>query len=300
LDPATRRLLIFTQFCFGVFPLLGKLAMESFTPRAVLVWRLLIGSGVLLLIAAVRHGRRAIPGASDLLRLFGLSVLGVIVNQLLFLEGLNRSTAVNAGLIMTIIPVATMGLAAMLGMERLTRRRVIGLSLSVAGVAILFGYELWRTGASLAGGTGFGDLLMTLNCISYSLYLVLAKPVLARVPQIVVVAWVFIFGALTVPWFVTDVAWMPADASSRQWLALGGVLLFPTVLAYLLNTIVLARTHASTTAAYIMLQPFVAASLGILILGERPGLATYITAVCVLAGLWLVSVPAHRAARRAI
>jgi len=299
LDPATRRLLIVTQFCFGVFPLLGKLAMESFTPRAVLVWRLLIGSGVLLLIAVLRHGRRALPGGADLLRLFGLSVLGVIVNQLLFLEGLNRSTAVNAGLIMTIIPVATMGLAALLGMERLTRRRVLGLSLSVAGVVILFGYELWRTGASLAGGTGLGDLLMTLNCISYSVYLVLAKPVLARVPQIVVVAWVFVFGALIVPWFVTDVPWAPAAAGSRQWLALGGVLLFPTILAYLLNTIVLARTHASTTAAYILLQPFIAAGLGIFVLGERPGPAVYLTAVCVLGGLWLVSVPTRRAHRTA-
>ena len=115
MDAATRRLLILTQFCFGVFPLLGKLAMESFTPRAVLVWRLLIGSGVLMLIAVLRHGRRALPAGPDLLRLFGLSVLGVIVNQMLFLEGLHRSTTVNAGLIMTIIPVATMALAAAFG-----------------------------------------------------------------------------------------------------------------------------------------------------------------------------------------
>jgi drug/metabolite transporter (DMT)-like permease len=295
MDAATRRLLILTQFCFGVFPLLGKLAMESFTPRAVLVWRLLIGSGVLMLIAVLRHGRRALPAGPDLLRLFGLSVLGVIVNQMLFLEGLHRSTTVNAGLIMTIIPVATMALAAAFGMERLTRRRVAGLSLSVVGVAILFGRDVVSSG----GGTGLGDLLMTLNCISYSLYLVLAKPVLARVPQLVVVAWIFAFGALTVPWFVTDVAWVPELATNRQWLALAGVLLFPTVLAYLLNTIVLARTHASTTAAYIMLQPFIAAGLGVLVLGERPGLAIYLTAVCVLTGLWLVSVPKRRAQRTA-
>lgn len=293
MDPATRRLLILTQFCFGVFPLLGKLAMaeDGFSPRAVLVWRLLVGSAVLLLIAVLRHGRRAFPNGADLLRLFGLSVLGVIVNQLLFLEGLHRSTAVNAGLIMTIIPVATMAIAAALGTERLTTRRVTGLLLSVVGVGVLFG----GVGFSSSSETGLGDLLMTLNCISYSFFLVLAKPLLARLPQLVVVAWIFIFGALTVPWFVTDVPWAPATASSTQWLALAGVLIFPTVLAYLLNTIVLARTHASTTAAYIMLQPFIAAGLGILVLGERPGLAIYFTAACVLAGLWLVSIPARKA-----
>ncbi len=279
------------QFCFGVFPILGKIAMPAFAPRAVLVWRLLVGSGVLMAIAVARHGRAALPSRDVLPRLFGLSLLGVIINQLLFLEGLSRSTAVNAGLLITIIPVATTALAAALGAERPTRRRQAGMALSVAGVVTLF---LGR-GADLGGEALLGDLLITINAISYSFYLVLAKPLLARLPQLVLVAWLFTFGALCVPWFARDVDWIPPGAGTREWLALAGILLFPTVLAYLLNTIVLARTHASTTAAYILLQPFVSALLGILVLGERPGLAVAATAACVLAGLWLVSVSPRRA-----
>lgn len=274
------------QLCFGVFPVLGKVAMEAFEPRAVLVWRLLAGSGVLLACALVVHGRAALPAGRDLARLLGLSLLGVIVNQLLFLEGLSRSTAVNAGLLMTVIPVVTVGLSAALGRERLGPRRLAGLALSVAGVGVLFAGR----GASVGGAdTRAGDLLMTVNAVSYAVYLVLAKPVLARLPQLVVVAWLFLFGALLVPWFTLATAWAPPAAGARHWMALAGVLLFPTVLAYLLNTIVLARTHAGTTAVYIMLQPFVAAILGIVVLGERPEPAIGLTAACVLAGLWLVS-----------
>jgi drug/metabolite transporter (DMT)-like permease len=285
MDAQTRRLLIAVQLCFGVFPIVGKIALGGFPPRAVLVWRLAVGSVVLLAIAVARHGRAAFPARADLLKLLGLSLLGVIVNQLLFLEGLALTTAVNAGLLITVIPVATLAIAAAFGHERLSRRRVLGMLLSVAGVAALFLHR----GADVGGSTLRGDLYIAINAVSYSFYLVLAKSVLARLPQLVVVAWLFVFGLICVPWFALDVDWAPATATRVHWWALAGVLLFPTVLAYLLNTIVLARTHASTTAAYVMLQPFISAVLGIALLGERPGLNVAATAVCVLAGLWLVS-----------
>ena len=294
MDATTRRLLILVQFCFGVFPAVGKIAMEDkgFSPKAVLVWRLAVGSGVLMALAIWRHGRAALPPRAELLRLFGLALLGVIINQLLFLEGLKRTTTINAGLLITVIPVATTAIAVVLGRERRTLRREAGMALAVAGVAALF---LLR-GADVGGEHVTGDALIVINAISYSFYLVLAKGVLSRVPQLVVVAWLFAFGLLVVPWIALDVPWVPATAEPRHWWALGAVLLFPTVLAYLFNTIVLARTHASTTAAYVMLQPFIAAALGITLLGERPGWQEAVTAVFVLAGLWLVSVP-PRAAR---
>ncbi len=289
MDRRTRNLLLTVQLCFGVFPWLGKEALAAFSPRALLVWRLLVGGGVLLAAAALRHRRAALPGAADLLRLAGLSLLGVILNQLLYLEGLALSTAVNAGLLMTVIPVATTALAVALGHETLTLRRQLGIGLSVAGVALLF----VRRGAQVSAATLRGDLYLVLNAVSYSCFLVLAKPVLARLPRLVVVAWVFAFGALTVPWFSLDVAWVPAAAQARHWAALAAILVFPTVLAYVLNAVVLARVPASTTAVWITLQPIVAAALAIPLLGERPGPGVALAAAGVLSGLWLVSRPAR-------
>ena len=287
MTPATRNLLIFVQLCFGFFPWLGKLAMEGFEPRAVLAWRLFAGAAVLLALAFARYGRDALPPGRDLWRLFLLSCLGVTLNQGLFLEGLSRSTAVNAGLLMTVIPVATVALGAALGQERPRPRQLLGIGCSVAGVAWLF---LGR-GASLGSDTLLGDLLMTANAISYSAYLVLARPLAARLPQAVVIAWVFFFGACTAPLIAWDVPWWPADVSETAWWALGGVLLFPTILAYLLNMVVLGRAGANITAAYIMLQPVVAAALGIGLLGERPEPGLLVTAAGVGLGLWLVSTP---------
>ncbi len=295
MDAPTRRLLIAVQFCFGVFPLLGKVAMtDGFAPTAVLAWRLLAGASVLLLVALRMHGRRAIPAPKDLAAILGLSLLGITLNQWLFLEGLHRSTSVNAGLIMTFIPVATLLVAMLVGQERPTGRHLAGIGLSVAGVIWLF---LGRE-ASLGGDTATGDALMLANCFSYSVYLVLAKPVLRRQPQIVVIAWMFVFGAAIAPWFALDVAWMPAGATTIQWWALAGVLLLPTVLAYVGNIVVLSRTEASTTAVYVMMQPFIAATLGITLLGERPEPAILPTAVLVIAGLWLVTTGGRAGSRR--
>lgn len=285
MTPATRNLLVLVQLCFGIFPWLGKIAMHDFAPRAVLVWRLGFGALVLLLLAVHRHGRAALPAPRDLLRLFGLSLLGVTINQVLFLEGLSRSNTVNAGLLMTVIPVATVAFGALLGRERPNGRQLLGIGCSVAGVAWLFSHR----GADLGAGTLLGDLLMTANAVSYSAYLVLARPLVLRLPQPVVIAWVFVFGALIAPLLAYDVAWWPESAGAPQWWALGGILLFPTLTAYLVNIVVLGRAGANVTAAYVMLQPLVAASLGILLLGERPDPALLVTAVFVFVGLWLVS-----------
>lgn len=294
LDAATRNLLLFVQLCFGVFPWLGKTAMGAFEPRAVLVWRLAAGSAVLLLVAGRRHGPRAIPAGKDLAKILVLSLLGISANQLLFLEGLSRSTSINAGLLICVIPVATCGAAVALGQERLTGRRALGIACGVGGVAWLF----VGRGADLGGDTTFGDLLMVANAVCYSLYLVLAKPLLRRLPQDVVLGWMFVFGLALVPWLSLDVDWAPEAAGRAHWLALAGVVLFPTVLAYLGNIVVLSRTTASNTALFVLLQPLIAAVLGVTLLGEslEPGLA--VTAAGVVSGLWLVSTEG-RAARRA-
>ena len=280
------------QVFYGLFPWLGKVSMEAFAPRAVLVWRLAAGAIVLGTAAWIRHGRQVLPSFRDLRALYGLSLLGITFNQFLFLEGLSRSTAVNAGLLMCVIPVATCAAALGFGQERPTTRRLVGISVAVSGVAWLF----LRRGAGLGGDTALGDLLMTLNAVSYSFYLVSAKPVLRRLPRLVVAAWIFVGGLLTAPWFSLDVEWVPAAAESRHWIALAGVLVFPTVLAYLFNVLVLSRTTASNTAVYVMLQPLLGATLGITLLGERPEPSLLVTAACVVVGLWLVSVPARRLA----
>jgi drug/metabolite transporter (DMT)-like permease len=276
--------LLFVQLFFGLFPLFGKWAMREFSARAVAGWRIAAGACALLLVAALLHGRKVLPRRVDLPRLQACALLGVVLNMLLFLEGLRRSTAVNAGLIVATIPVFTFAIAVAVRQERFELARGSGILLAFLGVSLLF----LQRGPDFTPQTLSGNAMMAINACCYSVFLVAVRPLLQRYPPLVVIAWVFVLSAWTVPLFAWDEAFAPAGVSSRGWLSLGYVLVFPTVLAYLLNTFALSKVSASTTAVFIFLQPLIVVASGVLVLGEALLPITLAAAITTLAGVWLV------------
>lgn len=288
--------LVAVQICFGLFPIFGVLALRpnGFTPLSLAAWRMLFGAAALLLVAFAVHGRRAWPPMRDMGRLFFGSLLGVTLNMVLYLEGLARSTPTNAALIMSLIPVFTFALAALAGQERFAPLRLLGILLALAGASSRF----WAERPELARGHALGNLLMVGNAACYSGFFVVTRPLLARLPPLVVIAWVFAWSVPFVPLFAHGETLFPATAGAPHWKALAFILIFPTLVAYVLNTIALARLSASTTAIYVYVQPLITASASALILGEELTPAMLVAAVLVFAGIWLVARPQPRALPR--
>jgi drug/metabolite transporter (DMT)-like permease len=305
--PETRRraeghaALIVVQVCFALFPIFGKLAFVpgAFTPMAVGAWRMTIAASFLAIIAFALYGRRALPSRADIGWLALCSFLGVTANMVLYLEGLKRSTATNAGLMMCLIPVFTFAIAALFRQEEFKMARAVGLTIALAGASMLF----WAERPELVQAHGFGNFLMTLNTLSYAGYLVLSRPLTRRYPPLVVTAWVFL---LSLPWVpllllretlgsarstppsVGEVVFPPL-ASPRAWWALAFILAFPTALAYLLNTFALSRLRASTTAVYVYTQPVITGLCAWWMLGEEPTPILFGAAAFIFLGIWLVA-----------
>jgi drug/metabolite transporter (DMT)-like permease len=118
---------------------------------------------------------------------------------------------------------------------------------------------------------------------------VLARPILQRRPALVVVAWVFFFGAVAVAPLALGETWVPRGVGVGPWLALAWILVFPTVIAYLLNLWALARVEATTVAIFVCLQPLLTAVLAWAMLGERLEPASAAMGALVLAGVWCVA-----------
>lgn len=283
----------FVQVFFGLFPLFGIWAFDvehGFAPLAVAVWRMAFGGLVLGALAFRVHGRAALPRKGDL-PLFALcALLGVVLNQVLFLIGLERSTATNAGLVMCLIPVFTFGIAALARQEPFSPVRGLGLALALVGASMLF----WAQAPQFRAAYGFGNLLMALNGLSYSLYLVVSRPLARRYPPLVTIAWVYLFSLVALPFVALRVTatggeLIPTDASARAWASLAYVLIFPTTLAYLLNVFALSRLRASTTAVYIYVQPLIAGTAGWLFLNEEPTGGIVLSALLIFGGIWLVA-----------
>lgn len=279
--------LVAVQLCFGLFPVFGKFAFEpgGFSPFAVAFWRMTVGALVLSLIALCVHGKRFWPGARELPGLFVLALIGVVANQGLYLSGLARSSAVEAGLVMCLIPVFTFGVALLARQERFSTTRGLGLVVALGGA--LF----WVLGerSDLVQAHGLGNALMALNALFYAFYLVYSKPFLTRNPPLVVIAWVFLFAALCSPAFAWGQDLLPAESSSRARTALLYILVFPTVLGYLLNLFAISRLRASTAAVYVYVQPSISAVGGALLLGEELTPVMLVAAALVFVGIWLVS-----------
>ncbi|MCC6408534.1 MAG: DMT family transporter [Planctomycetes bacterium] len=276
--------LLWVQVLFGLFPAVRHWAPDHFSARAIVGWRILVGAGVLGGAAVVVHRRAMLPKREDLPRLVVCALFGIALNMVLFLEGLDRSTPVNAALIMPVIPVFTYVIATLLGSERFDAQRGIGIAVALTGTLVL----LLQRGPDLSHAYLFGNLLMLTNAASYAYFLVLARPLTQRYPPLVVIAWVFLLAAPTVPLFAWNADFFPAGAGSREWGALVFVLLGATVGAYLLNTYALSKVSASTTAAYIYLQPLVTCAADYFWLGRPLQEGLLLAAALIFTGLALV------------
>lgn len=291
LDVRVHLALLFVQITFGGFNVFGKYVLGYLPSLTVASFRVLFGAPVLMLLAlrfdAVRPRRR------DLWTLSMLGFFGVFLNQLLFILGLEYTTATNSAILMPSIPVFTMAVAMIMGIERLTARRAVGIALAVAGALIM----LRVTRFSLSEDTVLGNILILVNCLSYSLFLVLARPVLLRIPPLTVIAWTFLFGGAgvllvsTPTLLATDFSAVPTLA----WIGIAYVVVFPTVVNYVLNTWAIKRSSSVLVAAYTTLQPLVATALAVSLLGEQFGMRELLGFACIVGGLlWISLTPRDR------
>ena len=277
--------LILVQITFGGFHVVAKAVISDLSPLALAAIR--VGAATPVLMALAWRRDRFLPSRRDLPMLALLGGLGVFANQVLFITGLKFTTATNAGILMTSVPVFAAGAAALMGIERITSNRLIGIVLCVAGALVLV--NPFRFTAGHAGALGNG-LILT-NGLCYALFLVLQRPVLTRIPWRTVTAAAFFFGGLGVlaVSLPSLLALDPARIGTGTWLGVAYIILFPTIFAYAASTWAIRRSSPALVAAYNTLQPVVAASLGVAFLGEPFGWEEGAGFALIAAGLWQVS-----------
>jgi drug/metabolite transporter (DMT)-like permease len=287
--------LLFIQVVFSTLPVAIKLVLPVIEPVAISTLRIF---GAALAFASVKWLRTAerVTAPRDLLALAGLALLGVVLNQVLFLLGVARTTAVHANILITMIPVFTLAVALALGRERLSGAKLGGILLAGSGAL----YLMARGDGGRDGATAFGDALVAVNAFFYSCYLVLSKDLLRRYEPITVVTCVFLFGALLVaPVGVPALLRTELGAlGGGDWLTLGYIVAFPSFLAYLLSIWALRRTASSLVAMYVYVQPLVTAVSAPLVLGERVTPRAGIAAALIFAGLALATWAEQAAGRQ--
>jgi drug/metabolite transporter (DMT)-like permease len=279
---------------FATFPIAGKVALRAIPSTGLVAFRV-AGAALALVLVQLVVRRPWKINRRDWALLVLCSLLGLVLNQLLYVKGLSLTTAINTIVLATTIPLSALLVSILLHHDRATPRRIIGMLIAAAGVL----YLIDPSRADFSRGTRLGDLLIVANSLCYGAYVSVSKNLVSRYNPLSIITWLFIVACLIAAPIgavrLTQVRLSDVEVSA--WLAVLYIVLVPTVGAYYLNAWALARVPPSTVAVYVYLQPLIVFALAPLFLGERLSIRTLVASLVIFAG---VAVVTRRSRSRAI
>lgn len=273
---------------FGTSYSVVKLITPSFLPALALNAFRVITAIVFFSAAYLFHPGRAWPERKDIPKLLLCALTGIVINQLLFIKGVSLTSPIHSALLSLATPLFITGIAAWLLREAFTLIKAAGLLLGLSGATVLI---MLKAAPGAMQNSLTGDVMVLLNAISYSFYLVLVKPMMAKYQGTDILRWLFLLGAIIIlpigvpPLIHTDYSswtWV-------QWNALLFICMGATFLAYLLNLYGINQIGAAATGSYIYTQPVFAAIIASLFYGEKLSLIQVIAALLIFGGVYLAN-----------
>ena len=280
----TDGLLVAMALIWGVNASVMKLAVTEMPPLVFNAARL--GLASIALVAMALAVRRTRLTRRDVGVLLVLGVLGTGLYQFFMIEGLARTRAGTTALILSSGPAFVALFGRVPGVERITRRGMLGIGLSMVGIAFV---ALTQPEALTRRETLLGSALVLVGCICWSLFAVLIKPYANRLDGRVLTAITIVGGTLPLSLIalpaVDEVAW--DQLSLATWGAIVYAGLASMVIAYLFWNRGVRLLGPTRTAAFGNLQPIFALTAARVMLGEKPGAWQLVGAVGIIAGVLL-------------
>lgn len=239
-----------------------------------------------ILALALRQGVRI--AREDWLSVVGMALTGMVLNQCLYVTGIQFTSPVNACVIGSVTPIVVMALSVVFLGIALTTRKVVGLLLALVGAVTLV------LGSALTGGHAgnpLGDAMCIVAQTSAACYFVFFGRVIHRYPPIGLLAWVFLVAAaMTSPLVVWK--WNLIMAGFADWptaLSVAYVVLGGTVGAYLFLLVAQRHLEPPVVATYNYVQPVVAAVVGVAMSLELITWQKCVACALIAGGVWLVT-----------
>jgi drug/metabolite transporter (DMT)-like permease len=286
--------LVLMSLIWGVNYTVIKFGTGIVPPLAYNTARILLAAIALLIVARFRGGPA--PSRRDAIALVLLGIIGNGIYQVFFIEGVARTRAGEAALVVGASPALIALLGAWRGIERLNARAAVGIGVSMAGVALIV---LGRatSGEGARGGSLLGDLLVLCGAVSWAVYTVLLMPYLSRVTGWWVSAMTMVGGAIVLLIVGTSASlhtnWGALPMSAFVAITYSG--LGALVIAYMFWYYGVRTLGPTRTALYGNLQPLIALLVAWPTLGEIPTAWQGIGAVAIVSGVLLTRVQASEA-----
>ena len=256
-------LLIFQQLIAGGTHIVAKAVVADIDAATLTFLRTIIASVGLYAIVRLRSGPLEIE-AADWKRIAILGFVGVALNQYLYLYGLRYSTAANGALLYAATPVLVLVFSNIVLKERITPKKTFGLLMAFAGIAIV----IFERGIDFSSGYAYGNLLILIAVIGWTLFTVLGKKMLVKYGSLrTTTAMMFCGAAFIAPLGVGSSLRFPfGDLTAMHWGAVLYLSVGTSIIGYFLWYHALSRIEASKVAVFANIQPVFATILSLIFL----------------------------------
>ncbi|MGJ8665204.1 MAG: DMT family transporter [Patiriisocius sp.] len=276
------------SFIYGINHTIAKGLMPTVIEPFGFILLRVFGAAVVFWILSIFYKREKIE-KKDWWRIIASAFFGMVLNMTMFFKGLSLSTPINSSVVITIAPVLLLILSALFLKERITWRKGAGIGLGLIGalVLILFGIKTQQNAPNIP----LGNMLFLVNAASYSVYLIIVKPLVSKYNSITLMKFLFLFAFLiNLPigfQEFTQVDWTGLSFDSIWKLSF--VVLGTTVLTYLFNIYALKQLSPAVIGVFMYLQPLIAVLFAIATGADQLTTLRVIAASLIFLGVYLAT-----------
>ncbi len=268
------------------YPMYHMVLPNYVNPLAILTATLII-SAFFSLVSLLWSPRERVA-RGDILALVGGALLIAVVRKGLLIYALSKTTPIDGSIISTFTPIVVLVISIVIGIERFSLNKIIGLLLGLGGA---IGVILTSNHGGAHSNTAFLGNVMVLGCaIISAIYMVWFKSLLKRYSPATVMRWMFCVSAIVVAPFgmksllATNFTAMPPHIL----IATAYVMIIPTYIPNLLLNYALKYVQPTVSGTYTYLQPIVATVVSVALHLDTPRWETMLFAVGIFIGVGIV------------
>lgn len=274
---------------YGINHTLAKEVMPVYIGSSGFIMLRLLGASLIFWLIGLFTPNEKIE-KKDFLKILLAAILGMCINMLAFFRGLELSTPINSGIIITLSPVLVLILSYFFLKEKITTKKIIGILIGFAGAVFLI-LNSSKTGVN-APNIPLGNSFFLLNASAYAGYLIVIKPLTNKYNIFTLMKWLFLIGLiLSTP--ITFNQFVEVNWTELPWFAIwrmAYVVIGTTFLTYLFNVYALKTLSPTTVGSFIYLQPIITIGFALITGNDILDTTKLFSCLLVFIGIYLVSI----------
>ena len=282
------KLILATLFLGSTF-ISGKILSQTFPPLTCTFLRFSVASIFLFLLLYKRIGHIPLCNFRNLSIIFLLSFIGIVVDNFFFFSGI-RLIPVNRGaIILAMAPISILLFSSIIFKEQLTKFKILGILLSVAGAIIVISNG--NLSSIFQGNIGMGELYILGCVLTWTVFTLLGKRILEMVSPIIVLAYASLIATciLLYPVILEGKIFLLFRWDMTIILSVIAIGVFGTAFAYNWYYEGVSKIGPSLSGAFMNLVPIFGAVLSTIIFKEEVTAPFIFGAIFVFGGVYVTN-----------